>query len=98
MKASTSPSKQAASKSSPPAYDALGAPSKTSKDFLDRIAAFVSESRRPHFYKTATLLLSVALAKNTASILLERTEAALLGDANYADLDLLDWAELAGED
>ena len=82
----------------PLAYDALGAPSKTSKDFLDRAAAFVPESRRPYFYKTATLLLSVALAKNTASILLERTEAALLGDAAYADLDLLESAQLAGDD
>ena len=56
------------------------------------------ESRRPYFYRTATLLLSVALAKNTASILLERTEAALLGDAAYADLDLLESAQLAGVD
>ena len=45
------------------------------------------------FFSTATLLLSVALAKNTAQILLDKTEAALLGDEQYRDIDILEFAE-----
>ena len=61
--------------------------------------ALVSEARRAHFFRTATMLLSVALAKNTAnSILLERTEATLLGYEKYDDFNLLEWSELCCAD
>ena len=49
--------------------------------------------RRDHFFTIATLLLSVALAKSTAAILLNRTEAAVLVENNYDDFDILEHME-----
>ena len=82
----------------PLAYDALGAPSQDSKDFLGLVGGLVPESRRKQFYSMATLLLSVALAKQTAHLLLERTEATLLGENCYGDFDVYDWAEYCFDD
>ena len=45
-----------------------------------------------------SLLLFVALAKSTAAILLNRTEAAVLLDNNYDDFDVLDHMEYCIDD
>ena len=37
----------------PLAYDTLGAPSQASKQFLERVGAFVSEARRAHVFVCA---------------------------------------------
>ena len=41
----------------------------------------------------STILLGVALQKDTAAVVLRRTEAAFSGDYHYDDVDLLGWAE-----
>ena len=77
----------------PLAYDALGSPSDAAKQFLDLVGDRIGEGRREHLFNTLTLLLSVALANNTAAILLDRSEAALLGEFAYDDFDVLEWTE-----
>ena len=62
------------------AYDALGAPSLATRQFLSRIAECVPPFRRAHFFSISTLVLSVALARSTAHILIERTEAIVAGE------------------
>ena len=56
-------------------------------------AALLPPQRQSSFQATASLLLSVALAKNTAAILLDRTEAALHGDYGYTKLSDAAWAD-----
>ena len=77
----------------PLAYDALGAPSPHAQSFLAQIVALLPPQRQSSFQATASLLLSVALAKNTAAILLDRTEAALHGDYGYTKLSDAAWAD-----
>ena len=64
----------------PLAYDALGAPSSATRLFLKRISDGVPPFRRDHFFSISTLVLSVALARSTAHILTERTEAIVAGE------------------
>ena len=68
-------------------------------DRVDRVADRVAPERRSHFYATASLVLSVALVKSTADILIERTEATVAGDywehpsrlVDLFDVDDLTW-------
>ena len=63
------------------AFGALGAPSSDTRKFLSRIADGVPTFRRAYFFSISTLILSVALARSTAHIFIERTEAIVAGEA-----------------
>ena len=75
----------------PLAYDALGAPSKTAREFLGRVIDSLPSCRQASMSKFASLVLGVALARSTASILMERAGAAVAADEADEPLDMLDW-------
>ena len=50
-----------------------------SKLFLDHVGDLAALARQDHFYSVSTLLLGVALRKNTAAVILRLSESSLLG-------------------
>ncbi len=77
----------------PLAYDAFGACSSSTRVFFDLLLDLVAPHKKDHFRNLSSLVLSVALAKSTARILLDKAEAAVVGDSQCYDLDFCEFVD-----